>query len=640
MRLSTFRFLLAGLALLPAGAQTADDFFSGEALHQIRFEMNAADWSRLKANFAENTYYPANMTWRNQTVENAGIRSRGRGSRSGEKPGLRVDFDRYELTQEFLGLKSFVMDNLTQDASMLKERVTMLLFQRMGLPAPREAHTRLYVNGEYAGAYAIVESIDKNFLSRHLRENDGYLYEYDWREVYFFTYKGSDPAAYSPAPFRPETHETRPEPRPIEAMIRTMNQASDGDFQRAMGEYLDLRLFLTHLAAEVFLAEWDGILGAFGLNNFYFYRFERKNLSQFIVWDKDNAFGGQLVGERTKTEYPIFQNFNTNVLSRRMLTYPELRTHYLEQIQRAASLAGGPGGWLEQEIDREYNQIRTAALEDSRKRCPDASGVHVPCTNEQFEAEVAFLKRFARQRGGFVLREVASAGLVSPDGPRLASGGAVNAATFTAGPLAAGSLISVFGERLADTTAAATSLPLPTELAGVVIRINGIPAPLLFVSPGQVNLQVPWETAEGRVFLQASRNGVPGNVETATVGPVSPGVFAVVHHPDGERVSAQRPAGAGDVLVLYVNGLGAVRGVPPISGQPAPASPLLETVETPRVTIGGAPAEILFSGLTPGFVGLYQINSRMAAVGPTGASAPLVVSVGGQGSPAVMIPTR
>ena len=95
-------------------------------------------------------------------MRNIGIRSRGNGSRSGVKPGLRVDFDRYAIAQKFLGLKSFVLRNNTQDPSNLHERLSMLFFRRMGLPASREVYARLFVNNEYRGLYTIVESVDKS----------------------------------------------------------------------------------------------------------------------------------------------------------------------------------------------------------------------------------------------------------------------------------------------------------------------------------------------------------------------------------------------------------------------------------------------------------------------------------------------
>src|SRR6185503_19237539 len=147
----------------------------------------------------------------------------------GAKPGLRVDFDRYTGDQKFLGLKSFVLRNNTQDPSNLHERLGMLLFRRLGLPAPREAHTKLYINNRYVGLYTIVESIDKPFLKRTFGEDEGYLYKYDYPsdgQPYFFGDRGSDPALYVPLPFKPETHESSPRPEFVEQLVQAINETS------------------------------------------------------------------------------------------------------------------------------------------------------------------------------------------------------------------------------------------------------------------------------------------------------------------------------------------------------------------------------------------------------------------------------
>src|SRR5687767_13994840 len=187
-----------------SAAQTSDDFFNPEVLQRVELWLNEADWAKLKAAFRENTYYPADVIWNGVTVRNVGIRSRGLGSRSSTKPGLRVDFDRYSSGQQFLGLKSFVLDNLTQDHTGVKETVAMRFFTRLGVPAPRETHTRLFVNGEYAGLYALVESVDKTMMGRVFGsigdnvQNDGYLFEYNYvlGSAWRFGYEGANLAPY------------------------------------------------------------------------------------------------------------------------------------------------------------------------------------------------------------------------------------------------------------------------------------------------------------------------------------------------------------------------------------------------------------------------------------------------------------
>ncbi len=291
---------LVAAAPQPAWAQAvpaadpADPFFDGSVLHDIFLTINSKDWSSLKEHFLDNTYYPATMVWRDQTVRNIGVRSRGTGSRSGVKPGLRFDFDYYTSDQKFLGLKSFILRNNTQDPSGMRERLSMELFKRMGLIAEREAHARFYINNTYVGLFTIVESLDKTFLTKNFNENDGHLYEYSFDNTnptpFNFGYPGSDPALYTPVPFKPETLELDPQGQVLERLFWTANVASDAVWRTSIEEFLDMKKFIRHLAIENFLAEEDGLTGDYGPNNFYFYRFLNTNRFTFLPWDKSNTF--------------------------------------------------------------------------------------------------------------------------------------------------------------------------------------------------------------------------------------------------------------------------------------------------------------------------------------------------------------
>ena len=625
MRRATAWKTIAGVFLLgvvSAPAQTPSDFFDPNVLHEIRIDIYPDDWETLRARWYENTYYTCDFVWRfrGQTVTrgNIGIRSRGRDSRTPLKPSLRVDFNRYEPQQEFLGLRSIVLKNNTHDASQLRERLAIPFFPLVGLPASREAHARLYVNDQYIGLYIVVEDIRKEFLSFNFGENDGQLWEYNWvRETpYYFDYLGSNPSLYVPKFFQAETHESAPDTASLVEMIRTINQSSDADFPRAMEEFLDLKRVMAHMAVENFVADPDDVLE----NNLFLYRFERKRLFQWVPWDKDGAF--------SFVALPISWD-RKNILLRRALGFPELRAAYLQALAQAAILAGGNGGWLEQEIQREYEQIREAVFADPNKQCVHEQGGLKPCSNEEFEAAVESLRQFARDRSTFVREQLVEAGFELR---------VVNGASFVAGPVAPGSLISVFGEQLSTTTIQASALPLPTELGGVSVRINGIPAPLLYVSPGQLNLQVPWTLEPGTASIRVSVNGVEQAPISATMEAASPGIFVVVHA-DGSLVSSENPATAGEVLIVYANGLGAVTGLVQ-SGQTSPSDPPARTIQTPSATLAGVIAPIEFSGLTPGFVGLYQINIRVPANFPPGAVTPLIVSLGGQTAIPFFLATR
>jgi|KBSSwiS6_1023812.scaffolds.fasta_scaffold04542_3 hypothetical protein len=394
---------LLGVGNGPAPATGADAFFDDGVVQEIRLSMNAKDFQTLKDNYLDNTYYPTNFMWRDQVLRNVGIRSRGTGSRSGVKPGLRVDFDRYTSGQTFLGLKSFVLRNNTQDPSNMHERLSMLMFRRMGEPGPREAHTKLFVNDQYAGLFTIVESVDKVFLKRSLGEDGGYLYKYDYPidgAPYRFEDKGSDPALYVPLPFKPETHEDNPKPEFVAQLIQTANQSSDANFRSAIAPYLDLQKFLRHVAVEVFVGDYDGFIGNYGINNFYFYRFDNQKLFQFIPWDKSEAF-------KAGPTSSVFHNISDvpdsvkNRLMTRVLSYPDLYNQFLDLLigcaQSASELtAGDARGWLEREVQKEYDQIRDAAHADTEK----------PYSNDSFEAEIQNLLDFARRRSGIVTQEV------------------------------------------------------------------------------------------------------------------------------------------------------------------------------------------------------------------------------------------
>jgi spore coat protein CotH len=388
-----------------ASTGSSDEFFNGEVLQEVRLDINARDLEALKENFLSNDYYPCDFHFGSETVRNIGIRSRGTASRSGIKPGLRVDFDRYDSDQTFRGLKAFVLRNNTTDVTNMRERISMLFFGRMGLNAPREAHSRLFVNGEYAGLYGLVENIDKTYLNRTLGENDGYLYKFD-RNIgdppYYFNYYGFDPGLYVPHPFKPETHESDPHPEPIRELIRIITEANDANFRSAIAPYIDVTKFMKHVAIEVFLQETDGFVGEAGINNFYIYRPPDRNLHIIIPWDKS--------GTLETPDPSIFHNVGdvgsaqTDKLVARAIKYDDLKNVFLDTILACADSAqegpsGDPRGWIEREVDREFQQIVDAVLTDTKK----------PYTNDQFVAALDDLRKFARQRGLAVRAEVEAA---------------------------------------------------------------------------------------------------------------------------------------------------------------------------------------------------------------------------------------
>jgi hypothetical protein len=389
---------------LPAAAQEpppppplpSAQLFNDSVVQRMDLRINSTDWEKLKQNFQTNDYYPADLVFNGQTVRNIGIRSRGLGSRSAVKPGLRVDFNRYTDDLTFLGLSAFVLDNLTQDDSGVKETVTMKLFARLGIPAPREAHVRLYVNNQYAGLYAVVEEINKQFLARIFGsigddvQNDGYLFEYNFIDPWRFNYLGPDLNAYK-ARFDAETRENASDfdkYEPIERLVRLANDLPADQYLTTLNELIDLRQFVRYMAAQNFVAQNDGFLGYDGMNNFYFYRLENRSQHVFIAWDEDNAFAF--------ADFPAQLRHEENVLMRKSMEIPELRDLYYATLNEAIASAderdaeGTP--WLEAEIRRQTELISDALLADPVK----------PYTFDEFQNERIRLIQFSQQRSRFI----------------------------------------------------------------------------------------------------------------------------------------------------------------------------------------------------------------------------------------------
>jgi uncharacterized protein (TIGR03437 family) len=201
--------------------------------------------------------------------------------------------------------------------------------------------------------------------------------------------------------------------------------------------------------------------------------------------------------------------------------------------------------------------------------------------------------------------------------------GVVNGASFApiTTQVAPGEIITLFGTGIGPATAATASAPFPTTLGGVQVLINGIAAPVYDVRAGQISAVVPYTApSDGSLLkIQVVNNGAPSNIVNAYSGLSSPGAFmingfsgAIIHPSDGSIVTTANPAKVGETVAMFLTGLGPVTGNV-AAGSAAPTNPLA-TVQFPVfISVDGAPATVLFSGLAPGFGGLYQVNFTIPA---------------------------
>lgn len=248
--------------------------------------------------------------------------------------------------------------------------------------------------------------------------------------------------------------------------------------------------------------------------------------------------------------------------------------------------------------------------------------------------------------------QVSGAATTNPGVPVIGTGGVVHGASFAKGqPMAPGSIISVFGSTIADSTAGqASALPLPRALGGATVTIGGVDAPLYYSSAGQINAQVPIElnaNSRPQVVIKVNLPSLAAITmpETIALDATRPGIFladagqGVVVDVQNRLVNSSAPAAANDVVVIYATGLGATNPAAE-TGKAAPSNPPGVVVATPVVTIGGRTATVEFAGLTPGFVGLYQINVRIPTGVTPGSAVPLIVTQNGIPSNTVNMAVR
>jgi len=222
--------------------------------------------------------------------------------------------------------------------------------------------------------------------------------------------------------------------------------------------------------------------------------------------------------------------------------------------------------------------------------------------------------------------------------PEIAPGVVVNGASFTS-KVAPGALFSIFGSSLALATQSAAALPLSTNLAGASVTIGGKQAPLVFVSPAQINAQVPSETLEGQTFpVVVTVNGAASPAVNAAAA--APGIFqfgqrrAVVQNAGYTVNNTDNPAAANSYVIAYLTGAGRVDNTVP-SGSAADDEPLSRPRGPVIATIADMPAGVAFGGLTPSSVGLMQVDLKIPNLQP--GTYPMVITVNGEKSNAALV---
>jgi uncharacterized protein (TIGR03437 family) len=223
--------------------------------------------------------------------------------------------------------------------------------------------------------------------------------------------------------------------------------------------------------------------------------------------------------------------------------------------------------------------------------------------------------------GTITVAVTAAASIAAPVIQKLANGASFGQ-TY-----APGMVLTIFGSNLADATWIASSVPLPGHISGVTVTIGAVNAPLYYVSPGQLNVQIPYETPLNQASTLTVTNNGRTATSTITVAAAAPGVFTDAKG----AIAGAATAARGAVVSLYLTGAGAVSPAISTGGAPASgtlASQLPAPVQKLSVSVGGVTGVIEFAGIPSTLVGVMQINLRIPATAPLGTQ-PVIVTIGG-----------
>lgn len=369
-------FCLAALVWPTSGRLAAADdpastFFGPTNVHALHLRLSAEEWTKMqpaaprfgrgpggpgqapaappksadvhRSGFGmEFPWAHGEMTFAGRTYRNLGLRYKGNftymASSRGLKRPIKIDFNRYEPGQRFLGLKKLNLNNGVTDVTKSRETLSFAVFRAAGVPAPRTAYAevRLTVPGkydnEYIGLYTIIEEVDRVFLKDHFKNDKGMLLKPEGLQG-GLSHLGDDWKPYEQR-YRPKGETDRKQQLRLIDFTRLVNQPDDARFRKEIGSYLDVGAFLRFLAANALLANLDSFLGF--SHNYYLYLRPDTNQFVFIPWDVDLSMGAFPVGGTPEQQADLsilHPHRGENKLIDRLLSIPDVNAQYRRLVK-------------------------------------------------------------------------------------------------------------------------------------------------------------------------------------------------------------------------------------------------------------------------------------------------------------------
>jgi len=292
------------------------------------------------ANAESDSLFPATMIFKNavitgDTVVDIGFRLRGNTSRQSAKKSFKVDINHFVPGRQFYDLEKLNLNGEHNDPSIIRSKLCWDLFQKIGIPAPRACHVKLYINGEYRGLYMNVEHIDDEFVQKRFGNQNGNLYKCLWPAD--LVYLGADQEFYKAEyngrrAYDLKTNRLTDDYSDLVHFIEVLNNTPSTTFKQKIEQIFNVPNFLKWLAMNVLVGSWDDYW--YLKNNYYLYHNTAADRFEFIPYDYDNTYGVDWVGGDwgTRDIYNWGHPNEARPLVTKILAVPEYRNAYTQYL--------------------------------------------------------------------------------------------------------------------------------------------------------------------------------------------------------------------------------------------------------------------------------------------------------------------
>ncbi|MBN8679787.1 MAG: CotH kinase family protein [Chitinophagales bacterium] len=358
--------------LLFAASVTAqnpgDAFFSGDQIHEIRFQFSQTGFlDSLKANYTLDQYMRCDVTVDGVSFPVSGVKYKGNSSynNQGKKKPFRIDFEEYTDNQKLDGMDKLVLNNAFKDPTFLREKMMLDFLNANGISAPRCIFVKLYINNQYWGLYSGVEDVEKTFLKTRFDNKGGNLFKGDPHGS--LTWKGADPAMYY-GDYELKTNEEENDWTDLVNLLNKLNNTPPAQLADSLDRYLNLDSWFSYWAAHNLFVNLDSYIGSG--HNYFLYHNTDTDKFEWISWDVNEAFGNFNLGLTLNNLKTLPFGYIPNPPNMR----PMMNKLWQDNVfkQRLADrmcelLQDFNNGSMDLRIDALANLIRPAVLADSLK---------------------------------------------------------------------------------------------------------------------------------------------------------------------------------------------------------------------------------------------------------------------------------